>query len=539
MPRSLLPPATLACLLLSAAVARAQAPSPPDTAAAPNQPAYTLHTNTRLVLTDVTVTDRSGNPVHNLPSSAFHIFDGSTPQDIASFEEHTSSTLPISTDTSASPRAKDVYSNDILLHVPPVLNVVVLDLTNVVVEDQMYLNFQLTRFLDNLPHGQMLAIYGRFGPATVQLQGFTSDHTLLLAAVHRIIPRFPPTGAAYLSDIDTLHQIASSLRDLPGRKNVLWFSGGSALFLRPDATQFQDVATWRRVYDELEADRIAVYPIDARGLTVASDAVGTSNIPNLPPRVSPTFSQHAQMSDVAEATGGRAFYNNNGLQQIAAKITSTGSDFYTLSYLPRNYREDKKWHKVHIALDGAPYTLSYRRGYFADGVNTSPAHPAGSLTRVLADGNTSSSLPPSHSAPIVFEARVLPSSDPATPFAPESRAKPRRGAIPYTIHYTVPANNFTVSPVNGKSTMDVIVAAMAINGYGSVLDQHIQRTTFSVNEANLGLHPTIGIPFDQHFQLAKGEVYLLLAVIDVASNRSGNLQVSLQVPAPEKPPQAR
>ena len=97
------------------------------------------------------------------------------------------------------------------------------------------------------------------------MQNFTSDHKLLLDAVHKAIPRFPPHEREYLTDFDTLHQLALSLSQLPGRKNILWFSGGSTSFLMPDAIPVEDAA-WRNLYDELDQERIAIYPIDARGL---------------------------------------------------------------------------------------------------------------------------------------------------------------------------------------------------------------------------------------------------------------------------------
>ncbi len=346
----------LLALLFAAAILSAQTPPAPD------QPAFTLHTGTRIVLTDITVIDRDGNPVHHLPQSAFHVFDGNTPQDISSFEEHASAPL----EAEAAPRlAKGVYNNDLILHPPPVLDVVVLDITNLALEDQMYLSYQLTRFLEALPPGQQLAIYERANLVTVLLQNFTSDHKLLLDAVHRGIPRFPPTGREFISDIDMLQQIGTYLTGLPGRKNVLWFSGGSTLFLKPDATPIENIAPTRRIYDSLEANRIAVFPIDARGLDTG---IGS--------RMRLMTEQHLRMNEAADATGGQAFYNTNGLQQAAARITRNGADFYTLTYAPRDYREDRKWHKVRIALDTPGYTLSYRRGYFADGVNNVALRPS-------------------------------------------------------------------------------------------------------------------------------------------------------------------
>jgi hypothetical protein len=93
---------------------------------ASSQPAYTLQQGTRIVLTDVTVTDESGNPVHGLPASAFLVFDNKKPQVVASFEEHAG--LPA---VKLVPTSHGVFTNDYLMHLPPVLNVIVIDIANI------------------------------------------------------------------------------------------------------------------------------------------------------------------------------------------------------------------------------------------------------------------------------------------------------------------------------------------------------------------------------------------------------------------------
>ena len=115
-----------------------------------SQSGYSLQANSRVVLTDVTVTDKQGNPVHGLKASDFRIFDNKKPEDIASFEEHSKD------DTAPAPQlvsAAGVYSNDYLVHPPRVLNILFLDLTNISIEDQMYLNYQLGKFFDALQAG--------------------------------------------------------------------------------------------------------------------------------------------------------------------------------------------------------------------------------------------------------------------------------------------------------------------------------------------------------------------------------------------------
>jgi VWFA-related protein len=292
-------------MIASSLSARAQA-----TVQGGPQSGYRLQANSRVVLTDVTVTDKQGNPVHGLKLSDFRIFDNGKPQQVATFEEHRDR------DSVPAPplvSAPGIYSNDYLVHPPRVLNIIFLDLTNISIEDQMYLNYQLGKFFDALSPEEPVAIYARTGDATILLQGFTSDRALLRAAVHKVVPRFPPFGREYLSDLQTLQQMEMYLGQIPGRKNVLWFSGGSTLFLHPDATLFASQEGTRDVYDELEAQRIAIYPIDARGLTTA-----------VPPEMP---AQHAIMSDVAEATGGHAVYDYNGLALAAGQIVHNDGDY--------------------------------------------------------------------------------------------------------------------------------------------------------------------------------------------------------------------
>jgi VWFA-related protein len=152
----------------------------------PGQSTYVFHTNTRVVLTDVTVTDANDNPVHGLPQSVFRIFDDKQPQVIASFEEHTG----IRAATMPSASTAGVYSNDFLVHLPSALNILLIDIANLDMADQMYLNYELTKFLNEQTEGQPLAIYLRAGSRCFLVQNFSSDRKLLLDALHKAIPSF-------------------------------------------------------------------------------------------------------------------------------------------------------------------------------------------------------------------------------------------------------------------------------------------------------------------------------------------------------------
>jgi hypothetical protein len=86
---------TITALSLSVPTLTAQEPQKLPEKSADAQPAYTLSTGARIVLTDVTVTDAKGNVVHNIPATAFHISDNNQPQTVKTFEEHNNAPIRI------------------------------------------------------------------------------------------------------------------------------------------------------------------------------------------------------------------------------------------------------------------------------------------------------------------------------------------------------------------------------------------------------------------------------------------------------------
>jgi VWFA-related protein len=513
---------------------RCSAQSP---AASPSKtsPTLTLQAGARIVLTDVIVTDRDGNPIHGLPASAFQIFDNNHPQHIASFNEHTDVALNLAT---APATHSGVFSNDSILHLPPVLNVVVLDTTNLELPDQMYLSFQLAKFVKTLPAGQPIAVFERHGDNAVLLQNFTADHALLLAAIRRALPRIVMTGRGYRSDTDTLHQIGSYLSQIPGRKNVLWFSGGSTFFLldglaalgtgaAPSAaglsgdpstnSQAESIGALRQVYDELEASRIAIYPIDARGLKVDG---GVSMGP-----------QQTQMNDVAQSTGGQAFFNISSLARVADHIVSTDSSAYTISYSPRNFHYDNKWHTVKVTVQGGPYTLSYRRGYFADTphrlvAGTDNPHPV-----ILAGDTAATTAPDTRSAPLIFQATVRPAAEVSAgsfiPLRPQVPAP--KGTIAFAVEYSLSTSALTSAPVDGAPRASVAFAVIAFDSNGDKVAQSLDRVRFPLPQDSPPKQLNIEQQIDLHPE--KSGDFLSLIVWDTASGRLGTLEIPLSMHA--------
>jgi len=418
------------------ATSAAQAPQPTQ-GAATQQPSATIHSSAQLVVVDVVVTDKNHNPVHGLKASDFTLAEETVPQVVKHFEEHTALTAADATKFPAMPTMPPgVFTNFTPQPVNGAVNILLLDVLNTPLKDQMFVHQQLLAYLNAAPAGTRIAIFGLTN-RLVMLQGFTSDPTVLkaIASSRRGYAASPllddavggsgiqnsvaddmedsgadATAVANLRQfdaqmqsfqlqlrakytLDAMSQLARYLSGIPGRKNLIWFSASFPISILPDTTgnfsdPFAAVADseeeFRETVNLLARSQVAVYPIDARGLfnsQVFSAATTRNYATGNPSRLtqdlnkfsSDSASEHATMQEMADATGGHAFYNTNGLAEAVATAVNFGSNFYTLTYTPANPNRDGKFRKIKIQLAHDGYTLAYRRGYYADDPDKGPA----------------------------------------------------------------------------------------------------------------------------------------------------------------------
>ena len=120
---------------------------------------------------------------------------------------------------------------------------------------------------------------------------------------------------------------------------------------------------------------------------------------------------------------------------------------------------------------------------------------------------------------IVFQARVVPSTDPQTP--------PKKGTIPYTIHFSLPLNKFVMQNVDGKQQATMGVASLVFDGNGNSTAKLTQQVTATFSLDNLRASSQPVYTFDQRIDLKHGENYLYLGVWDMNTGQFGTIQLSL------------
>jgi VWFA-related protein len=294
---------------------------------------------------------------------------------------------------------------------PSGVTVILVDTRNTKVTDQIYAKAQVIRYLHTLQPTDHIGLY-TFGASLKVLHDYTSDSSGLLAKLNAaknwnlpdtserdvsgamqgdsiildgLIRGAGGTSAAersfyttdrVLSTLRTFEFIAQHLAQLPGRKNLIWVSGGFPLDIGFDSlADWKNPAVDQRTFTE-EVDRtiramndanIAVYPVDARGLmTDPRFSAENRTAARRPPLAPPVGVKDQQtMQEMASRTGGLAFYNTNDLAHAIHAAVDDSQVTYTIGFYPSDAGFDGKFHKIDVETPDRPgVKLRYRKGYF-------------------------------------------------------------------------------------------------------------------------------------------------------------------------------
>jgi len=458
----------LASVLISGPGGVGQAAAPPSApSSVPAADLTVLHTGANLVLVDVVVTDR-GNPIHGIDRSRFHIFEDGREQTVTSFDEHQSAKAPNAAPNVVKP-PPNTFSNTPAYPESGVVNVLLLDALNTPVASQMDLHRQMIDYLGKIQPGTSLAIFTLASRLRL-VEGFTTDPSRLARALQNpkaepqqsvgldpgtepssdetldefenahisafavaSLQQFTADVAAFQIDrrvrmtLEALQELARYLSAIPGRKNLIWFSGSFPIALDPDDTlmsPFQAMRDYsddaRETADLLSAARVAVYPVDARGLMPLPAFEASYNSTGNPAKggniakdnskfMQKTRNEQATMQQIAEQTGGQEYVNTNGLKEAVANAVENGSSYYTIAYVPPVDKMDGQFHKIQLRLDAGGYKLAYRRGYYADAPGKPSAHNPGKPGTIAEAALHGMPL----ATQILLQARVLPATDPS------------------------------------------------------------------------------------------------------------------------------
>ncbi len=268
--------------------------------------------------------------------------------------------------------------------------VLLLDAMDSPPEAQMAMREQLINYLKHMQPGPPIAIF-QLDTEMRLIQGFTSDPKVLVAAAEskRDMPSLSrPTAAprSYTADAQYRRVLMETLRDgmrslgsymsgFPGRKNLIWFTGRVPMtttgmgFGNP----FRDGMTvmggegyeTSELTDVLTVSRVAVYPVDTRGLVTPMSSASQPGMPRGRMNNDNYFFNHVNLDEVALETGGKAYYNTNDFTRVITDVTNTGSSYYTVAYATTNTKWNGQLRHIKVMVDRPNVTLQHKQGYYA------------------------------------------------------------------------------------------------------------------------------------------------------------------------------
>jgi VWFA-related protein len=401
---SLLLALPLALTTFSASAEPAATKAPQGNRSSSQPEGMVLHMEVRRVPVDIVVTDKQGNPVKGLTKDDFIVTEDKRPQTVLSFESVDSS------QTFTPPKLPPMPANT-FVNLPSgpekgPLYILYYDMVNTPPDDQMTFHKELFDFIDHAQPGTRIAIFVNYAGLHM-LQGFTSDHELLKAALlsKGPGPHMPEVffdGRTYYQNdagaaLSNLHFIADYMSGIPGRKNLLWLScsfpipvaatvsgvnsqqGGVGGGFSSSTLQINDLSYLlqnmiKQTYAAFMRSQIALYPINVGGITSVDRGGGGGD----------SVAYYQIMDTVAAASGGKAYYGSNHIDELIDKAVADGEDYYSLTYEPTNMKYDGLERQISISLPDSykksGYGLSYRTVYYGvsdDDVQTE--HKAGTL----------------------------------------------------------------------------------------------------------------------------------------------------------------
>jgi VWFA-related protein len=421
-----------------------------------------LHAGTHVVLVNVVAQDKHGKPVNDLKRDDFVLRDNGQQQKIGLFALEEAG--------GASVQRSNFPAQLTFTNRPGAAGVTVFlfDELNTQLADQELARNDFVRYLRELPPASRVAVFV-LGDSLSLLHDFSQDMASLIAALskhaNRINPEVtastaPPASSnsltgdqtttaqwdafmksssqAYVNYTQTvratrtaaaLETIAGHLQGIPGRKTLIWISGGFPIQLGlhnkvdtiPDSnssaredshgsgrrngqgseigavsngasgnsnrsnsssssssslssgelpgtgTSFaDDVARAIRALNEAD---VAVYPVNARGVTVAGpyqadrSSMGKRN-GHPKANFTPDFDDET-LQTLAVETGGRAFHHINDLGSAFEQAADDAKVSYSLTFSPAASSLDGSYHRLELTVNRSGVKLRYRPGYVA------------------------------------------------------------------------------------------------------------------------------------------------------------------------------
>ena len=394
---------------LTALVAMAGLLLPTALLAQQSQTGYTFKAQTELVLVNVTVRDKNGNPVRDLKPEDFTVLEDNKPQKVATFDIDNTQNVPqdpmqqanllsapVKKIKASAPDATAATEQELAIKDRRLI-ILFFDLSAMQSDEiersanaaQDYLNKQMEP-------ADLVSIVSLGNTITVN-QDFTSNREKLKTVLQSFnvganagfelgstgtTEGTPDTGQSFTVDdteynifntdrrLEALRAVAEQVANVPQKKSLIYFSSGM------QRTGIENQSELRAAINSAVLANLSIYTLDIRGLQALPPG---GEAQNASLRGTSAYSGRAQMNaldssfqtqetlvTLAADTGGKAFLDSNDFGRVFKGVQDDTSMYYMLGYHSTNTNRDGKYRRITVKVNRPGVKVDFRRGYYAE-----------------------------------------------------------------------------------------------------------------------------------------------------------------------------
>jgi VWFA-related protein len=509
---------------------------------------YTFHSTSELVLVNVTVRDRNGNPVRDLKREDFTVLEDNKPQQVISFDlENTDAVLSTAATEApllAAPKQQKSADATTAAAARPLkdrrLIILFFDLSSMQPDEVERATTAAQNYVEKQMVPADLVSVVSLGDTLSVNQDFTTDRALLKTALQSFnlgagggfeegstgtTEGTAETGGSFAVDdteynifntdrrLQALRSIADKLAHIEEKKSLIYFSSGM------DRTGIENQSQLRSATNAAVKANMAIYTMDIRGLQAlvpggeAQNASLRGTSPYSGKSVSSAFDSNATTQEtlvtLAGDTGGKAFLDSNDFGKVFSGVQSDTSLYYLLGYHSTNSARDGHFRRITVRINRPGLKLDFRRGYYApaDFQHSTRDDRERQLDEELASDLSTTDLP------VYLSASYF-------------RIADRKFYVPVSL--VVPGSQipFVRNNDQDKATLDVlgIVTDTEKRPVGQIRD----TVKLSVNTSQLVQHKNV--QYNSGFVLPPGQYHVKFVVRENQSGRLGSFETDLTVP---------
>jgi len=516
-------PVGVIAILLATCAAFAQAPSAPTQNS--QAPGTVLRAVVRLIQVTVVAEDGDGRPVADLKIGDFSLRDKGEAQKLTYFaQQNTPAWQP---DVAGTPTVSNFYSNHVESS-PEGANsvtILLLDAMNTQFRDLSYARTRVINFLQHMQPQDQVALYVLTPTTLYVMHDFTNDSATLLrlmgggsdkasanpneVKIEKLMSdalgesnhfyKGQPVSRVQATS-EAMLQVARNTVNIPGRKNLVWISGGfpltmgAAIPLSGHNERLDFSAALSGTAKQLGDANVAVYPVDARGLWAPRGGRAYAS-PNMDAMVL-----------IANATGGRPFYNTNDIASSIRKAVDDSRVSYVLGYYPTNDKWDAGFREISVKVARPGIHLRYKTGYFAV-----PANPESDKRNELLTADAIRS--PLQLIDLGLQVRT-------------ERVASIGGREMKVMVRVDPAQMMFQRKEN-RWTDAIVVVWVGLTPDGRVLERDMDRIELHPEQSGYNEIQHDGLSFSEHIRLGNESTELRLIVRDHGSGAIGSVNIPL------------